>query len=316
MTKRHRVGFAIAWLSIAVLASSCGGRSTRSSGDAGTSGGPVAGGGGDTVVGGGGSESGTAGTAAMPATAGAPSEQDGPSHERCVQGERCNAEGSECTDSSGCCVVLDTCFKGHWTEKSYLGPCKNAPPAPPFICPAAPAKEGTACGACVEECHYDTCTPDGGGSNLIVQCTAGKWAHFDAGCLECCQEDSDCPGGACVNTRCVAPQSAPGCYRDVECGTGRICSGVQLCHCGSPCNTVDQTGVCVPDDLGCCATDADCASGKECVAGKCKQAPPTGSCWTNRDCAILGLPCGSPVICPCGANCAVADTPGQCLIPL
>ncbi len=196
-------------------------------------------------------------------------------------------------------------------------PCKNEPPAPPFVCPATLPADGSACGICIESCQYDTCTPDGGGSNIAAQCNGGKWTSYDVGCLQCCSSDSDCTNAECAGSRCESLAGNAGCYRDADCGAGMICGGAQICHCGSPCPWVDQPGVCVPDNQGCCGSNDDCKDKEVCVAGVCK--PPLSaddSCWSNRDCVAGGLPCGSASVCPCGSECILADAPGKCLIPL
>ncbi|MCC6902947.1 MAG: hypothetical protein IT377_28520 [Polyangiaceae bacterium] len=68
---------------------------------------------------------------------------------------------------------------------------------------------------------------------------------------------------------------------------------------------------------GCCSpgTKYDCKTwGDElqCVNGVCKDAPPPGMCWSNQDCGASGSVCLGASVCPCGADCAMADKLGTC----
>lgn len=302
MATHYRVGFASAWVLAATLAMSCGGASTKSAPDTAVSGS---------------SQGDAAGTGGTP-SAGAPAQDGGvpnttPNTDRCVMNTPCSVEGSECTDDSGCCVIRNGCRSGRWTQTEYLGPCKTDPPAPAFECASQPPAEGTACGPCPLECHYDTCSPEGG-KDLIVQCVDGKWNYADLGCLTCCQGDSDCPAGMCVRSRCQSIEHGTGCFRDSECPTGQLCSGAQMAPCGTARAWFDEPGVCIPAGLGCCATNDDCNSGEVCLAGVCKPPAPAGNCWTNADCGFLS--CGPRTVCPCGSSCKAPDAPGQCLVAL
>ena len=248
----------------------------------------------------------------MPPSAGAPGVDPGaPDSGACVEGTPCEIEGSQCTDSSDCCVIRDTCDHGSWRVLAFLGPCRTDPPAAPFECSAAPPTEGSACGVCAHQCPYDTCTPDGGGKNFVSACDDGKWHDIEIGCLTCCHGDTDCPRGMCVRARCEWLDHGDGCFRDAECAAGQICGGAQICPCGSPCPWNDHAGTCVPANLGCCATNDDCSRGQVCIAGVCKGPAAAGRCWTNADC---GVSCYLPSVCPCGSSCLVADEPGKCLM--
>jgi hypothetical protein len=67
---------------------------------------------------------------------------------------------------------------------------------------------------------------------------------------------------------------------------------------------------------GCCATDADCAGPDPvvliCVQGACELPAGNGSCWQDAECGA-GSYCEGETICPCGALCDVADSPGKCV---
>ncbi|NUN14982.1 MAG: calcium-binding protein [Myxococcales bacterium] len=79
---------------------------------------------------------------------------------------------------------------------------------------------------------------------------------------------------------------------------------------------------------GCCAVAGDCdifgspvahvcaptIEGTNAAWGVCKPTPPSGRCWGNNDCKP-GQICHNPNVCPCGAQCAVADLMGVCTDP-
>ena len=69
---------------------------------------------------------------------------------------------------------------------------------------------------------------------------------------------------------------------------------------------------------GCCNVDKDCASGTVCFfgpwnAGKCMDLAslPTGSCWTDAQCA-KDQTCDGAMACGCNALCKAMDKPGTC----
>ncbi len=67
----------------------------------------------------------------------------------------------------------------------------------------------------------------------------------------------------------------------------------------------------------CCAKNADCGPGWSCGTeggdmGTCKPALPYGECWSQEDCAT-GFTCQGASVCPCNADCFVADQPGKCI---
>ncbi len=70
---------------------------------------------------------------------------------------------------------------------------------------------------------------------------------------------------------------------------------------------------------GCCSTAADCPSytygpPPQCIAGVCKEAPPGGQCWSDKDCnaGVQGA-CIGAFVCPCDADCDGPDQPGKCV---
>jgi hypothetical protein len=153
-------------------------------------------------------------------------------------------------------------------------------------------------------------TANGGAANTGGG-NAGGTGGVDG--ASCCANDADCVTSAppCVLGECRGALSYPGCWRDADCGNDEICSGISMCPCGAECYITEKSGTCVPAHAGCCVSDADCANGGECVAGVCKQRPPSGTCWSNSDCP--GGNCEIPHICSCPRSCFAPDTAGTCV---
>jgi len=118
------------------------------------------------------------------------------------------------------------------------------------------------------------------------------------------------------------------------------CLGVAVAHAG-PCETdagvgganggaggqggtAGAGGASVPS--GCCRSSNDCsdptnqrcslavASAAQGQLGVCEPGIPANSnlCWTDGDCSN-GKSCSGAHACPCGAQCLLADEPGQCV---
>lgn len=224
----------------------------------------------------------------------------------------CSVEGAQCTKEGGCCSSIYTCRGGQWQD-AVAGTCKE------LKCPADVPAEGSPCDACLLECSYDTCSARGTGTAVDAVCRVGSgWSLGQATCVLCCQDDTECPDGMCVENRCEPLAHAAGCFRDDECEPGQVCAGAQICQCGDPAACgwrPDRLGTCVPDSLGCCVTNHDCNGTDSCVAGVCKPSLPKhngpgGPCWTDWDCDRA---CDTMVsVCPCGTSCAAPDHPGNC----
>jgi len=286
-----------------VLASACGGVSRGSHGEH-DDGVPLSGAGGTAGTGGVGASSPVGGAAGAPA----PSD--------CTFGSACRSGGSTCVveDAGACCLKATySCEAGRWSGPQYSD-CGS------LACPSSLPQDGDACGPCGGSCDYDMCRADGGGQNLAVNCLDGHWQTVHGSCWQCCQNDADCPNAnaQCVQGRCLSTDNSGGeyCNGDKECGQGQICAGALICPCGDPakCEYGEDQGTCVPADLGCCATNADCKAGETCVAGVCKPPAPEESCWSSLDCPFR-FGCNRANVCPCGSSCLAPDAPGQCAVP-
>jgi hypothetical protein len=163
--------------------------------------------------------------------------------------------------------------------------------------------------------HAGTGGTSGGGSGGVggTIVTGGTGGMGGTGAWPaCCAQDSDCPGGECVNTACVTYPPDGACYRDADCVAGAVCSGAAVCGCAADCSYDVILGKCVLPP-GCCANDADCGSDPsiECVTGNCVKKPPPMQCWSDQDCPV-GLPCSGACNCPCGTDCLCGGTTGWC----
>ncbi len=122
-----------------------------------------------------------------------------------------------------------------------------------------------------------------------ADCPAGQLCDAATGqCVGGCASDADCAiGELCVDGLCVAPcdRDADGDgYLAIDCG-GTDCDDADpTVHPGAPedCNGLDDDCDGQVDE-GCsvnCSTNADCAAGQVCLAGRCVAA-----CASDADCA-------------------------------
>ena len=141
----------------------------------------------------------------------------------------------------------------------------------------------------------------------------------DAETSSCCTLDSDCDAVSfCMLTGedgvCKPVVEPPACWLSLECGAGEVCEGMNICPCGVDCAAPDQAGTCVEEPLICCEEDGDCDPGWACAGGTspvCKPTPEPGECWSTEDCSGVDV-CVDILLCPCGLECDLVDTPGTC----
>ena len=62
----------------------------------------------------------------------------------------------------------------------------------------------------------------------------------------------------------------------------------------------------------CCKSASDCIATFTCVNGECKEPLIGGQCWSNADCTEAQV-CDGAMVCPCGQDCIIPDTPGKCV---
>jgi hypothetical protein len=170
-----------------------------------------------------------------------------------------------------------------------------------------------------------------GSSGLGGTSSAGKSGSGDAGRATDASGDSAADAGPC---RC-AGLDQPVCGTDGRTygnPCGAACAGISVastgaCKTRSAADAGSQTdagnhGTVCQSRTGCCASNADCTSAQECAGtacstdgtsmGVCKSHPSvSGQCWRDSDCASPS-PCSGQRVCPCGAACFLADSPGAC----
>ncbi|MDC0749329.1 hypothetical protein [Polyangium mundeleinium] len=61
----------------------------------------------------------------------------------------------------------------------------------------------------------------------------------------------------------------------------------------------------------CCKSALDCIAMFTCVNEVCKEPLLGGQCWSNADCTEAQV-CEGAVVCACGQDCTMPDTPGKC----
>lgn len=124
--------------------------------------------------------------------------------------------------------------------------------------------------------NCSACVPDGGGSAAIGGNAGGAAGTGGAA--------GGGGGGAGHGGTGGALSLSPGC-----CQSQNDCPGPTNRQCVL--STASQTGVCeagIPSDSNVCWNDSDCFNGQSCVGAR---------------------------VCPCGAQCLVADQPGECARP-
>ena len=177
--------------------------------------------------------------------------------------------------------------------------------------------------ACTKE-YFPVCGCDGQQyGNKCMAAAAGQ--NFKTGA---CGTTNPCATVKCGSSKpCTLSVCNPktGKCEDQPAAKGSACEDGDKCTLKDQC---DGAGNCAPGakDPNCgggntcsCKSDADC-KGKVCggliaglpSVGVCKDASKLqqGECWSDGQCG--GGKCLGAIICPCGAQCIIADKPGKC----
>jgi hypothetical protein len=205
-----------------------------------------------------------------------------------------------CTSTADCPEYFGNDAQG---SQCIAGVCKPNPPTgtcwTDLDCFGVP---GSCMGASVCPCGADCFGPDQLGKCNVL---AG-----------CCATSADCPLAeqVCVSGNCEKPPPPGQCWTDQDC-FGSTCNGACICPCGTLCACGGQMGWCedqTPPPPACCTNDMACGDEQyvPCVNGVCKQ-PIAGYCWKDAECSA-GQKCVGVFVCPCGAACGQAETPGKC----
>lgn len=133
-----------------------------------------------------------------------------------------------------------------------------------------------------------------------------------------CPGTMTCAGGALGLGTCKPKPDGGSCWSAADCPKGTQCAGALICPCDKDCGAKEGPGQCQGGPVDCCTTDFDCAKGERCVGssgagntGVCKPIPAWGGCWDGNDCAPTQA-CKGGAVCPCNADCDMADTIGHC----
>jgi hypothetical protein len=208
--------------------------------------------------------------------------------------------------------------------------CTSDADCPEYFSDGEPGSQCIA-GVCKPNPPSGSCWTDWDCNYSFGSCIGGFVCPCGADCAEdqlgkcdvppgCCATAADCDQKPYVELQCVAGNCEstppPGqCWTDADCG-GALCKGACICPCGMVCACGGQMGTCEgeppPPPPLCCTTDWQCGDYvyTPCVNGVCKQ-PVAGHCWKDAECAA-GETCTGAFVCPCGAACGQAETPGKC----
>ncbi len=211
------------------------------------------------------------------------------------------------------------------------GDCGPGLGMPNWLCPdgslGGPSCETLADGTCgwvIRDCPVIESDKDGDGfedvltggddcddTNAMIHPGAAEACDYidndcdgmiDEGCFEC-SADEHCPNyWSCAFYDCADPTTG------VDCGGyGGVC--VADDPYPQACQFEDGVAKC-PDNYECaCLAPPDCAWCEMCYMGCVLHE---GLCWDDGDCDADET-CEGAVICPPGAYCLVADSPGECV---
>ena len=234
----------------------------------------------------------------------------------------CNAKCSipdgpgKCEDSSGpkkCSMGLGAptidCGAGSFCklDSAYtcvgVGECAKKPEA-------CTMQYDPVCG-CDGKVHGNYCSANSAGQNAQNkgECQLNPCATKKCGDGNPCTSDSCNPKTGNCEFAPLAKGTA--CEDGDKCTLNDQCDGASGCSPGSK----DPNCGGAP---GCCGSDQDCGGQSTCIGGSgggkgmCKDSSQLtkGQCWSGADCG--GVKCLGASICPCGAQCIVADKPGTC----
>ena len=222
----------------------------------------------------------------------------------------CCAGDEDCSDGFHC---VDAPF-GLEDEGVCKGPVEEGQCWDDDDCLGASLCQGASFCPCGVECgmidHPGACVP--------------AWEGCCFSATQCPDDDSVCvgggPGGYPGSCKGPAPDGA--CWEDGDCAADEWCEGAMLCPCDALCDVEDEPGYCEAGLVDpCCLDDDDCGPGRACGGvyagvepGMCKDAPEGFGCFGDAHCPE-GQVCVGENVCPCDANCLIADFPGMCVIP-
>jgi hypothetical protein len=159
----------------------------------------------------------------------------------------------------------------------------------------------------------------GSDASSSAECKNGLWS-----CPPGTVDMNTCPPGTCWGPplpcevcnngwKCAPTPECIGTCESLVCATCEGMPGVpiQMGACSCSCKNGVEYGCSLAP--GCCNANIDCGdeSFVPCVEHVCKQ-PVIGRCWVDAECG-LGMKCEGAVVCPCGYDCDVEDSPGMCV---
>ena len=221
---------------------------------------------------------------------------------------------------NGCCTADEHCAAGAICAGiPGLGSCHTPAPAGTCWRDADCAAGATCYGAALCPCDVDCDMIDAPGT--CVSAPPAGCCTQDADCGEANAVCADVPGGDGGFGLCVMAPATGQCWDDGDCPADQTCAGSSACPCGALCGMISAPGTCQPkgDELDCCSSDAACKAGLVCAPispldpwGVCEQPASAGACWRDADCGP-GQACSGPTVCPCTADCLLADSAGTCV---
>ncbi|MEZ4433529.1 MAG: hypothetical protein R3F65_14060 [bacterium] len=183
----------------------------------------------------------------------------------CPGRQQCGVDGL-CVEPAACEADLD-CRGARFCEAARCtDPCREDADCPGALRCLADGRCGEAPMGCARDAD---CLGD-------RVCAAGLCADPE------CEENRDCPAGACVDRRCGAVPV--GCAADAAC-PGERCAPIGVCADPAPCAADGDCGglrpICLRGRCAACAGDLDCTASEFCADGACVFF---GGCQRDADC--------------------------------